>query len=159
MSLDPAEVDLGSLRALREAFRVAGEPDLARLVGVHEAELVGPFWVRAAGPMTMRLGRMPGWCGKRFDADEDGDGVLHGANRVRRRGVVADSVVMTARLAASRVDRRPALVVSYPPEAPFPWARVIDEFRPFGAGTLLGLTFGIPLAPKGGTPFLLHRVG
>jgi hypothetical protein len=55
------------------------------------------------------------------------------------------------------MDGRPALVVSYPPDARFPWPRVRDEFRPFGPRTLLGMTFGIPLAPPGGTPFLLHR--
>ncbi len=159
MSLDPGGVDLGSMGALRTAFRAAPDPELAELVGVHEADFVGPYWLRAVGPTTMRVGRMPGWCGKRFDADEDGDGVLVGANRVRRRGAVSDSVAMTARLAASQVDGRPALVVSYPADAPFPWTRVTDEFRAFGAGTLLGLTFGIPLAPPGGTPFLLHRVG
>lgn len=159
MTMDSTAVNLGSLSALREAFRAAPEPVHADLVGVFDAQFVGPFWLRSAGPTTMRLGRMAGWCGKRFEADDDGDGVLQGSNRVRREATVSDSVPMTARLTAARLDGRPALVVSYPGDAPFPWPRVTDEFRPFGDGTLLGLTFGIPLAPPGGTPFLLHRVG
>jgi hypothetical protein len=36
-------------------------------------------------------------------------------------------------------------------------ARVNDELRPFGDGTLIALTLGIPLSPPGGVPFLLRR--
>jgi hypothetical protein len=173
MTFDPAAVDRTSLKALQRAFRDAPDPELADLVGDLAAELVGPAWMRAAGPTTMRAGRMAGWCGKRFEPDEDGDGILHGFNRVQARrgrgagsaggsgstGPRQDSVPIVARLGASRVDGRPALLVTYPPDAPFPWPRVTDEFRRFGDGTLLGLSFGIPLAPSGGTPFLLHRMG
>jgi hypothetical protein len=156
MTIDPGRVDLHSLRALQSAFRAAPEPTVDDLVGEHEAEFVGPAWLRAAAPLTMRLLGMPGWCGKRFDPDS-GDGILRGVNRVRRGGVVSDSIPIAARLDASRMDGRAALVITYPPEARFPWPRVRDEFRPFGAGTLLGITFGIPLSPPGGTPFLMHR--
>lgn len=149
--------DLGSLSALRGAFRAAPDPALADLVGVHGAEFIGPGWLRAAAPLSMGVLGMPGWCGKRFDPDP-GDGILRGANLARSKDrAVGDSIPITARLEPSRMDGRPALVVSYPPEARFPWPRVRDEFRPFGSGTLLGMTFGIPLAPPGGTPFLLHR--
>ena len=166
MTFDPQAVDRTSLKALQRAYRDAPEPELADMVGDRVAELVGPAWMRAAGPTTMRVGRMAGWCGKRFEPDEDGDGILHGFNRVcpgqGGHGGVAgerqDSVPIVAQLGASRVDGRPAILVTYPPDAPFPWPRVTDEFRRFGEGTLLALTFGIPLAPPGGTPFLLHRM-
>jgi cholesterol oxidase len=158
VSIDPAAVDRRSLSALRAAFRAAPDPAPEDLVGVHDAEFVGPRWLRAAAPLSMGILGMPGWCGKRFDPDP-GDGVLRGANRARSRdGSVGDSIPITARVEPSRLDRRPALVVSYPADARFPWPRVRDEFRPFGTHTLLGMTFGIPLAPPGGTPFLLHRV-
>jgi hypothetical protein len=60
-------------------------------------------------------------------------------------------------LAPSRVDGRPALVIRYPPDARWPHRRVTDELRPLDEDTLLGLSFGLPLAPMGGAPFLLHR--
>lgn len=149
--------DLRSLSELREAFRAAPDPVLDDLVGAHDSQYVGPGWLRSAGPLSMRVLGMPGWCGKRF-APDAGDGILRGVNLVRGRGgALGDSIPMTARLEPSRMDGRPALVISYPPDARFPWPRVRDELRPFGSGTLLGMTFGIPLAPPGGAPFLLHR--
>ncbi len=155
---DPALVDLASLEQLRTAFRSAAQPTLADLGGAHEAQFIGPAWLRSLGPVAVRLGRMPGWCGKRFTAHHGGDGVLAGVNRTRVHGVVRDSIPITARIGPSRVDGRPALLVTYPADARFPWPRVTDELRPFGTGTLLGLTFGIPLSPPRGAPFLLHRV-
>ena len=154
---DPTSVDLHSLRALQAAFRAAPEPELADLVGEHTAEFIGPGWLRAVAPMGLRILGMPGWCGKRFAADEDGDGVIEGINRVRSRGAVGDSIPITARLAASRMDGRVALVVSYRADARFPWPNVRDEFRPFGDGTLLGMTVWIPGFRPGVTPLLLHR--
>jgi hypothetical protein len=103
---------------------------------------------------------MPGWCGKRFDPDT-GEGVLNGANRARagQVGAVVDSIPIRARVAPSRMDGRPALVVTYPADARFPWPGVVDELRPFGPDALLGMTFWIPPAPPVVTPFLLRRLG
>jgi len=157
VSTDPQAVDLGSLGDLRAAFRAAPEPSLADVVGRFEAEFIGPGWMRASGPLLMRVGRMPHWYGKRFEAADATDESLVGVNLVRRDGGVIDSVPMTAAMAPSQMDGRPAVVVSYPGDAPFPWPRVTDELRPFGEGVLLGMTFGIPLAPPGGSPFLLRR--
>lgn len=64
---------------------------------------------------------------------------------------------MRAQIAASRVDGRPALVISYPHDARWPHRLVKDELRPLDESTLLGLSFGLPLAPRGGAPFILHR--
>jgi hypothetical protein len=147
-----------SLSALHDAFREAPTPELARLVGSHEAEFVGPAWLRLPGPLTMRLTGMPGWCGKRFRAPADGGDSLEGKNLLRRHGRLEESIPMRAEVAPSRVDGRLALVVSYPPDARRPWRNVNDELRPLDDHTLLGLTFGIPGAPRGGSPFLLHRM-
>jgi hypothetical protein len=148
----------GSVGDLQRAFREAPEPELSALVGSHEAEFVGPAWLRLPGPLTMRLTGMPGWCGKRFRAPADGGDSLEGENLLRRQGRIVGSIPMRAELAPSRVDGRPALVVSYPPDARRPWRDVNDELRPLDERTLLGLTFGIPGAPRGGSPFLLHRM-
>jgi hypothetical protein len=164
MSIDPGTVDLGSMSALRQAFLSAPDPTLADLVGTHEGEFIGPGWLRAAGPVMTRLGRMPGWCGKRFapaegGPTEGGTADLVGVNLVRSGGQVSDSVPIKAAIGPSRLDGRPALIVVYPVDAPFPWPRVTDELRPFGDGVLLGMTFGIPASPPHGAPFLLRRTG
>jgi hypothetical protein len=161
VSIEPGTLDLHSLAALRAAFRAAPDPTLDLLVGDHASEFVGPRWLRLAAPLGMRVGRMAGWCGKRFEADGGGAGgggvVLHGANRVLRDGVRVDAIPIRARIEPSLMDGRPAIAVVYPADAPFPWPRVRDELRALGAGTLLGMTFHMPLAPPAGTPFLLHR--
>jgi len=177
--IDPGTVDMSSMSALREAFRNAPEPTLDDLVGTHEGEFIGPLWLRTAGPMMTRLGRMSGWCGKRFAPAEDGaaevgtaefgtaddgpagDGPAHlvGVNLVRSSGGVSDSVPIKAAIGPSRLDGRPALIVGYPVDAPFPWPGVTDELRPLGDGVLLGMTFGIPGSPPHGAPFLLRRTG
>ena len=42
MGIDPGMVDMGSMRAPRDAFRSAPEPTLGDLVGEHRGEYVGP---------------------------------------------------------------------------------------------------------------------
>jgi hypothetical protein len=143
-----------SVRVLRRAFRDAPSPELAALVGTHEAEFAG--WLRLGGPLAMRLTGMPGWLGKAFRARAGAD-MLEGENLLLRRGRLVESIPMTAKIAPSRVDGRPALVITYPPDARWPHRRVTDELRPLDECTLLGLSFGLPLAPRGGAPFVLHR--
>jgi cholesterol oxidase len=153
----PEALDLHALDDLRAAFRAAPEPTLDLVVGDLVSQFIGPTWLRLAAPWGMRIGRMSGWCGKRFAADDDGDGVLHGVNRVLRDGVRVDAIPITARIEPSLMDGRPAIAVAYPAHAPFPWPRVRDELRALDSGRLLGMTFHMPLAPPRGTPFLLHR--
>jgi hypothetical protein len=144
-----------SVRELRRTFCDAPAPELRALVGTHEAEFAG--WLRLGGPLAMRLTGMPGWWGKRFRGPA-GDGIsLEGENLLRRHGHLVEAIPMTARIEASRVDGRPAIVVTYPPDARWPHRRVTDELRPLGEHTLLGLSFGLPLAPRDGAPFILHR--
>jgi hypothetical protein len=157
MSIDPGTVDMGSTRALQEAFRSAPDPAVEDLVGAHRGEYVGPLWLRTAGPVITRLGRMPGWYGKRFALADDGT-TLVGVNLLRSGEQIVDSVPMKAAVGPSRLDGRPALIIGYPVDAPFPWPRVTDELRPFGDGALIGVTFGIPGSLPGGAPFLLRRI-
>lgn len=154
MSTAPSRV---SVRALQRAFREAPAPELAALVGRHEAKFAG--WLRLGGPLAMGLTGMPGWWGKQFRAPTGGGDSLQGENLLRWRGRLVESIPMTAEIARSRVDGRPALVISYPADARWPHRRVKDELRPLDQHTLLGLSFGLPLAPRGGAPFVLHRQG
>jgi hypothetical protein len=158
MSIDPETVDMGSTRALQEAFRFAPEPTVEDLVGAHRGEYVGARWLRKVGPAIMRVGRMPGWYGKRFALAEGDASALVGVNLLRGGDQIVDSVPMKASVGPSRLDGRPALIIGYPVDAPFPWPRVTDELRPFGDGALIGVTFGIPGSVPGGTPFLLRRI-
>jgi hypothetical protein len=145
----------GSVRALQRAFREAPAPELGALVGRHEAKFAG--WLRVGGPLSMSLTGMHGWWGKQFRAPAGGGDSLEGENLVRREGRLVESIPMRAQIAPSRVDGRPALVISYPPDAHWPHCRVKDELRPLNEDTLLGLSFGLPLAPRAGAPFLLQR--
>ena len=158
MEIDPGRVDMGSSGALRDAFRSAPEPALEDLVGVHRGEYIGPQWLRTVGPVITRLGRMPGWHGKRFALAGQGASTLAGVNLLRSGEQIVDSIPMVAAVGPSRLDGRPALIICYPVDAPFPWPRVTDELRPFGDDVLLGMTFGIPGASPSGAPFLLRRV-
>jgi hypothetical protein len=145
----------GSVRALQRAFRDAPAPDLGALIGRHEARFAS--WLRLGGPLSMSLTGMHGWWGKQFRVSASRGNSLEGENLLRRRGRLVESIPMRAEVAPSRVDGRPALVISYPSDARWPHRRVQDELRPLDQRTLLGLSFGLPLAPRGGAPFILHR--
>ena len=144
-----------SLHDVRRAFAAAPEPELAVLIGIHAGKALGPLWLRGPAPALMALTGMAGWYGKSLRSD--GSDVLVGENLVRRGDSIEPSIPITATLAPSRVDGRAAIVVSYPPDARFPWRRVKDELRPLDGNTLLGLTFGIPAMPADGVPFVLRR--
>jgi putative intracellular protease/amidase len=147
----------GSVRKLQEMFRAAPAPELGALVGRHQANFAS--WLRVGGPLAMSLTGMHGWWGKQFRVSAAGGDSLEGENLLQRRGRIVKSIPMTAEIGNSRVDGRPALLISYPPDARWPHNRVKDELRPLDEQTLLGLSFGLPLAPRGGAPFILHRRG
>jgi hypothetical protein len=100
---------------------------------------------------------MAGWWGKQFRAPASGGDSLEGENLLLRRGRLVESIPMRAHIGPSRVDGRPALVVKYPADARWPHRRVTDELRPLDDNTLLGLSFGLPFAPRKGAPFILRR--
>lgn len=143
---------------VRGRFAGAAEPSLDDLVGRHRAELVGPAWWRGrlAG-RALALTGMPGWWGKRFRRVAEDPTRLDGENLLARGDRLEPSFPMQARIAPSRLDGRPALVVRYPRPAPWTWRMVTDELRPGGDGVLAGLMFTAVGVPPGGLPFLLHR--
>jgi cholesterol oxidase len=158
MTIDPTTVDLGSLEALREAFLAAPAPTLADLVGEHAGSFGGPRLVRTLMPVALGVLGMPGWHGKRFSLAPGASDRAVGVNLVKRGGQVRDSIPMTARVGSSQLDGQPAMLIAYPPGAPFPWEGVVDELRSFGDGTLLGMNRAVPRVPLW-LPFFLHRIG
>lgn len=141
---------MSPLRELQQQFAAAPAATLDLLVGEHRAELVGPWFIRLPAPLFLAVRGMPFWGGKRFDpaiGDE-----LRGVNVLRMRGRTRDSIPITARLEDGD------LVVRYPADSQWPWPNVVDRLRPLDAATLIGLTFGLPLMPREGAPYLLHRI-
>lgn len=149
--------DSRNLRSIQTAFRDAPAPQTSQLAGRHEATFLGPWHLRGTAPWFMAVTGMPGWWGKAFD-EPDAHDRLAGTNVLRRKGVEREVVPMSAGLEPSPVDGRTDLVVRYPESAPWPWRGVTDHFRPVGDGVLLGLSFGIPMTPADGAPFVLRRV-
>ncbi|MTE12605.1 hypothetical protein [Nocardia aurantiaca] len=144
-----------SSRELRALFRTAACPDLADVSGRLEAELTGPVLVRAVAPLAFRLTGLGDWWGKDLRSTGTGE-VLAGYNLAGPRGE-RTTLALRGTVGPSRLDGRPAVVLTYPPDAPFPWRRVVDELRTLADGTVLGLTFGLPFTPRDGSPFLLRR--
>jgi hypothetical protein len=144
------------LAELTAAFSRTRDPQLADLLGTHHGSFAGPWWLRGAAPVIVRLTGMGPWCGKTLHRTSD-DAVFEGANLIRRGQRVVASMPISAHLGLARLDHRPAIIVDYPPTAPWPWCQVTDELRPLDQTTLLGLTYGIPATPPAGAPFLLHR--
>lgn len=142
-----------SLGELTAAFRAAREPTPAELVGRFRAEAAGSWWMRVPAPVLLAATGMAGWVGKELVvADAD---VLGCHNLVERDGRVEPSLPLSARIAPSRLDSRPALVLAYANDAPWPWRNVTDEVRSLGSGRLLGLSFGIMPGVPLAAPFLL----
>ena len=150
--------DARSLAAAQHAWRDAPTGELAMLVGEHRAELIGPSWMRLPVPAYLAATGLRGWYGKTFHApDAETPDELSGANLVCRRTGMVRSMDLVARIEDSAIDGRPAIVVRYRGTRRRPWRDVSDHFRPVGDGVMLGFSCGLPLSPRGGAPFLVHR--
>ena len=151
------DFDPHSLDDLERAWRAAPEPDLDQLVGVHEAEFLGPFWLRHPAPYFMAATGMPNWWGKRFERDGDDPESLSGMNLLGSTGDLRERHPMSARVEDSGVDGRPALVIRYPPSSSWPWRSITDQLRPVGDDVLLLLTVGLPATTTKIAPFIAMR--
>lgn len=149
-----ADLARRSTDELRELFRAAACPALPDVTGRLRAELVGPALVRVVAPIAFRMTGLGDWWGKDLHPAADGT-TLTGHNLAGARGE-RTTLGLRAAIGPSRSDGRPAVLVGYPEEARLPWRRVVDELRLLPDGTLLGLTFGLPLTSRQGAPFLLH---
>ena len=150
--------DTRSLKMVHAAWREAPSGDLTMLVGEHRAEFIGPSWLRLSAPRLLAGAGLRGWHGKAFhEPASDSPDRLSGANLLRRRSGMVRSGDMCASIEESEIDGRPAIVVRYAEDSRWPWPGVTDHFRPVGEDVLLGLTRGLPMSPRGGAPFLVHR--
>jgi hypothetical protein len=143
-----------SLGRLTSTFRAAPAPRQADLVGRFRGEAAGPWWVRVPAPILLGATGMPRWVGKEF-IGAGTEGGLRCHNLVERDEGVEPSLPMSARMAPSRLDSRPTLLLTYERDAPLPWRNVTDEVRSLGSGLLLGLSFGILPGVPLGAPFVL----
>ena len=149
--LTSQELNQRSLRSFKQLFASLAPPDLLSIQGVHQAEFVGPAWLRrSAGPL-LALGGLQNWWGKEFD------GSGGGKNIVRRRGSLERVLPMEIQERVSLVDARPGVALTYPPGSRFPWPRFVDELRQLSEGRLLGLgVMNVRWLRKLAFPFLLH---
>jgi len=141
--------------AIKRLWKALPAPGEEALEGTHRAIFVGPAPLRALAPRGLAVLGLPGWYGKRFQYGEDG---LTGVNLLEQDGAMREYLEMRVAVEPSCQDGAPALVVTYPSDAPLPWREVRDEFRLLGPGELLGMT--VVDRPGGralGTPFLLRR--
>jgi len=141
-----------SLGAFPELFQALTPPAVSEMHGRFRAEFVGPGWLRRVAPPGLAPLGLGGWWGKTFD------GRGQGMNLVQRRGQLVAVIPIQLKEAASLVDGRIGLNITYPPGTRFPWPHIIDEVRWLNDTTLLGLT----LVTKAGLhrlalPFLLKR--
>ena len=139
------------LQELWAEFDRCEPPSLESVAGRWRSEFIGPLWLRLPAPVFLAVRGMPFWAGKRFEAPVEG--AAHGVNVLEVRGFRKDSFPVTATLEGRD------LVVRYPADAPWPWPGVVDRLRQRDTNTLLGMTFGLPLMPPKGAPFLLRRAG
>lgn len=132
------------MRDTRRVFAHLSAPAVADLAGRWDGVLVGRPTLRWLSVVLTVVGRMRGWCGKRVDASGDV------RNRVRRHGVVGESVRVTAAGGRSRLDGRPATIVDHSTaKPPVSWVR--GELRWLAPGTEV---LGVLLFPIG-----RHRIG
>ncbi|MCB8984769.1 MAG: hypothetical protein H6659_13150 [Ardenticatenaceae bacterium] len=140
------------LTAFPELFHELTPPAMLQMHGRFRAEFVGPAWLRRVAPPGLAPLGLGGWWGKTFDGRGQGMNIVH------RHGQLAEVIPIQLKEAASLVDGRSGLNITYPPGTRFPWPLIIDEVRWLDDATLLGLT----LVTKAGLhrlalPFLLKR--
>jgi hypothetical protein len=150
-NIQPRQLNRQTFGSFLPLFKTLIPLEPAALVGIYQAELVGPAWLRKTAPLSLALGGLPGWWGKAFDRQGHGDNIL------RRRGSFMRVLPMVVRSAPSRLDGKEGITISYPAGSSFPWPWIVDEVRRLGPTTLLGMTLvALDWAPKVAFPFLLH---
>lgn len=143
------------LSAFKPLFSTLNFPQIAALEGYHQAEFVGPRWLRRLAGPGLRLGGMSGWWGKLFDLQG------RGSNVVREGRGLHPVLPITAHIRPSLIDKKPCAAVVYPDRARWPWPWITDELRWLEEEkSLLGMMIyqGMGLQ-RLALPFLLHSVG
>lgn len=139
------------LSSYRTLFATLHAPSLSALVGEFQGEFIGPSWLRRIAAPGLKLAGLGNWWGKRFTIDGQA------TNLVVEGGQILPSFPVIPDLASSRLDNRPAVLLSYPQSAtPFPWPYIVDELRVLDEISLLGMTYlNRPLFSQFALPFLL----
>lgn len=147
---DARDLNRKSLSTFKPFFTTLDPPQLDSLAGVYEAGFTGPGWLRLSAGPSLALGGLGGWWGKDFTPGG-------GMNIVLRQGQFQRIFPFHTRLDASAIDGKPAIIVRYSEECPFPWTHIFDELRQIEAGRLLGMTLvDAPGLRRLAFPFLLE---
>ena len=148
---DARDLNQKPLKAFKPLFATLAPPEIGMLTGVYEAAFTGPGWLRLSAGPSLALSGLGGWWGKDFT---DGGGI----NLVLRSGRLQPIFPFRTVLASSAIDGKPAVIVRYTADCPFPWQYIFDEVREIEAGRLLGMTLiDVAGLRRMAFPFLLER--
>lgn len=143
-----------SIGELRRLFATLDPPSTGQLAGFYRADFIGPWCLRASGRPGVALLGLPRWQGKRFLNHEIATNIVGLLSEAREK------LTMVVSPAASALDGRPCVALTYGAGAPLPWRWITDELRAFDDRHLLGMTrLGHPWLRRSALPFLLTRAG
>jgi hypothetical protein len=148
---DARDLNKKPLNAFKPLFTTLDPPDIHDLVGVYEAAITGPSWLRMGAGPSLALSGLGDWWGKEFT-------LQGGANLVLREEKFQRKFPFQITIADSAIDGKAAISLRYPADCPFPWPHISEEIREIETGRWLGLTL-IDLVGlrRMALPFLLER--
>lgn len=147
--LDLSRAGLATITAY---FKTLSAPEESSRQGFYHACFIGPWWLRISAGPSVALAGLAKWQGKAFVTSTQAVNiVLVGQQR-------QPMLSMTCATKPSRLDQKPALVMSYGRLAPIPWRWVHDEIRQHDDGEWLGVTIiDLPVLRHLAFPFLLKK--
>lgn len=146
------DLSRAGLAAITAYFKTLPAPEESSRQGFYRARFIGPLWLRKSAGPSVALAGLTQWQGKQFVTSTQAVNiVLVGQQRQSK-------LSMTCSTKPSRLDQKPALVLSYGRLAPIPWRWVRDEIRQHRDDEWLGVTIiDLPVLRHIAFPFLLKK--
>lgn len=143
-----------SLSSIRNVYKKLERVDSNALDGFYRANFIGPWWLRATAPPSLKFSGLSGWQGKKFLSKDSATNIL------KTQKGFKEKLEMSCRQVHSAVDGRLVIALTYPANAPLPWRWVVDEMRQLDDSTLLCMTvFNLPILKHFPLPFILTKEG
>ena len=146
------DLSRAGLAAITAYFKTLSAPEESSRQGFYHARFIGPWWLRISAGPSVALAGLAQWQGKAFVTSTQAVNiVLVGQQRQSK-------LSMTCATKPSRLDQKPALVLSYGRLAPIPWRWVRDEIRQYRDDEWLSVTIiDLPVLRHVAFPFLLKK--
>ena len=110
---DARDLNKRPLNTFKPLFSTLDPPDIQQLVGVYEAAITGPGWLRMGAGPSLALSGLGDWWGKEFT-------LQGGANLVLREEKFQRKFPFQITIADSAIDGKPAIACVTPQIAPSP---------------------------------------